>query len=200
MTARDFFLETLAIFIGDVLAVGFVSFLGYCAWRVLKYPGFRVGASWSFKGWDLRAMGRLPTGTDADPMEFTPEISIVSYEAGVKKIIHSIWVRERADVLNPGTILGYRDLKRAGVDIDARTTGGDLLNLQGPMISAPASKFHEVINFPIFIETSDGAYYKAQSAGNLPTGSIKFRYRWRDALHRVRQQFFDLRNYLRKRF
>jgi hypothetical protein len=103
-------------------------------------------------------MGRLPNDSDSGTMEFTPSIAVTSYDVGVKKVIHSVWVRERTDVFNPGTILGHRDLQQAGIPSEER-----LLKFQGPKITHPTSKFHEVVTYPIFIETSDGAFYKAES-------------------------------------
>jgi hypothetical protein len=200
MTLRSFLLETLAIFLGDVLAVGFIALASSWYWRVVKYPGFRVGASWSFTGWDHKRMGRFPTASDSVPMTFTPNVSVTSYDVGVKKVIHSVWVRERADVYDPGTILGHRDLQQTGIPPEERTTGGDLLKFHGPTIACPASKFHEVVNYPVFIETSDGTVYKAESVGNQPTGIIRLRYRYRNARHKIKQQLFSLRGYIRRRF
>ena len=200
MTFKSFFLETLSIFLGDVFAVGFVALIGYVFWYLLKYPGFSVGASWSFEGWNVKQMGRFPNESDSGPMKFTPNISVTSYDPNVKKLIHSVWVRERADVFNPGDILGKRDLLQDGVLPEWRTTGGDLLKLSGPVITCKASEFHKVVNTPIFIETSDGIYYKATSVGNNPKGILKFRYQCRNAFHRVRLQLFSLKSYIRKRF
>jgi hypothetical protein len=145
-------------------------------------------------------MGRLPNDSDSGTMEFTPSIAVTSYDVGVKKVIHSVWVRERTDVFNPGTILGHRDLQQAGIPSEERTTGGDLLKFQGPKITHPTSKFHEVVTYPIFIETSDGAFYKAGSVGNSPTGLIRFRYRCRNAVHKIRQQLFSLKSYIGRHF
>lgn len=200
MTLKYFFLETLSIFLGDVLAVGFVALLGYVFWYVLKYPGFTVGASWSFEGWDMKKMGRFPNEADSGPMKCTPNLSVTSYDTSVKKLIHSVWVRERADVFNPGELLGHRDLFREGVLPELRTTGGDLLTFPGPAISCNASDFHKVVNTPIFIENSDGSFFKALSVGNNPKGILKFRYQCRNAFHRVRLQLFSLKSYIRKRF
>jgi hypothetical protein len=200
MTPRQFWLETLTIFLGDVFATAFVGLAAYGDWYLLKYPGFRVGASWSYTGWNVQQMGRFPNASDTGPMEFTPNVSITSYDTGVKKIIHSVWVRERADVYNPGTILGHRDLQRDGVLPERRTTGADVLNIQGPHITAPASRFQEVVNFPVFVQTSDGTFYKAVSVGNLPTGVLRLRHRSKNALYKFKQQLFSLNNYIRQRF
>jgi hypothetical protein len=201
MTPRQFWLETLTIFLGDVLATAFVGTVAYLVWYLLKYPGFRVGAGWSFTGWNVQQMGRFPNASDSGTtMEFTPNVGVNSYDTHVKKVIHSIWVRERADVYNPGNILGHRNLQQDGVPQEERTTGGDLLNLHGPRIVRPASKFHEVVNCPVFIQTSDGTFYKAVSVGNLPTGVLRLRDRSKNALYKFRQQLFSLRDYIRQRF
>ena len=200
MTRHYFLLETLSIFLGDVLASAFIALFAYAALRVIRHPGFRVGASWSYTGWNVRAAGRFPNASDLGLMEFTPRVNITSYDDRVRKIIHSIWVRERADVSDPGTIWGHRDLHRDGVPAEIRTTGGDPINIEGPTIPNPASKFHEIVNCPIFIQTTDGNFYKAESVGNTATGVIRLRYRYRNALHSVRQQFFSMRNYIRSRF
>jgi hypothetical protein len=77
--------------------------------------------------------------------------------------------------------------------------GGDLLKLHGPTISCHASQFHEVVNYPVFIETSDGAFYKAESVGNNPEGLTRFRYRCKNALNKVRRQVFSFKNFIRER-
>jgi hypothetical protein len=198
MTPHTFFLETLAIFLGDVLAAAFIASLGYCYWYVMKYPGFYVGANWDFRGWDLNKMGRLPNASDSGTMEFIPNICVISYDAHVKKVIHSVWVRERADLNNPGTVLGHRDLKKDGVIPEARTTGGDMLAFHGPKIVCPASEMIKITKFPVFIETSDGAFYKAVGGGNNPTGPARLREHCRNAKHKIKQQFFSLRAFLRR--
>jgi len=200
MTLKSFLLDTLSIFLGDVFAVGFVGLIGYAFWYLVKYPGFTVGASWSFDGWNVKKMGRFPDESDSGPMKCTPNVSVTSYDPSVKKLIHSVWVRERADVYNPGEVLGHRDLFQEGVLPELRTTGGDLLRLAGPAIDCKASEFHTVVNTPIFIETSDGSFYKAFSVGNNPKGILKFRIQCRNAFHRVRLQLFSLKSYIRKRF
>lgn len=196
---HPFLSEILAIFIGDVLATIFIGLSGYLAWRVLRHPGFRVGASWSWKGWDMKTKGRFPAASDNDPMELRAHVGITSYDPDVKRIVHSVWIRQRADVSDPGTILGHRNLQREGIPQEERTTGGDPLQIDGPTIVCPASKFHEVVNCPIFVQTSDGTFYNAESVGNNPEGIIRLRYRYRNALHRARQQFFSMNNCIRRR-
>lgn len=144
-------------------------------------------------------MKRFPTASDTGTMEFVPNVVVNSYDSGVKKIIHSVWVRQRSDPNNPGNIFGHRDLRRDGVPIEERTTGGDLLTFQGPRIELPASKFHDVVNCPVFIQTSDGLFYKAESAGNAPTGIVRFRYRYRNAAYKIKQQIFSIKNYVQRR-
>jgi hypothetical protein len=200
MTPRQFWLETLTIFLGDVFATAFVGLAAYLVWYLLKYPGFRVGANWTFKGWNVQQIGRFPNDSDSGTMDFTPNVGVNSYDTHVKKVIHSIWVRERADVYNPGNILGHRNLQQDGVPQEERTTGGDLLNLHGPKIVRPASKFREVVNCPVFIQTSDGSFYKAESVGNQPKGIIRLRYRSRNALYKFKQQLFSLKNYIQQHF
>jgi hypothetical protein len=199
MTFRQFLVETLAIFVGDVLASTFIASIAYLAWRVLKYPGFRVGTSWAWEGWNVQQMGRFPTASDSGPVLLRPQISITSYETSVKRVIHSVWVRQHADPQNPGTILGHRDPQRDGVAVERRTTGADPLHIIGPEISADASRFREIVNCPVFVQTSDGAFYKAESAGNMAEGLTHFRYRAKNALYRVRRQFSSLLGFIRER-
>lgn len=200
MTLHQFILETLTIFLGDVLATAFIASVGYFVWRLLKYPGFRVGATWSFTGWNIPQMGRLPNASDPGTMEFTPHIGVSSYDTDVKKLVHSVWVRERADSYNPGTILGHRDLHLDGVPTQERTTGGDVLILQGPKIVYPTAKFHEILNSPVFIQTSDGAFYRAESEGNTTWGLLRLQHRARNALHKFKEQIFCLESYIRRSF
>lgn len=199
MTLRSLFFQALANFLGSVFAAAFVGLVGYLAWRILRFPGFRVGASWSFTGWDLRAMGRFPNQSDSNPMRFIPNISVTSYDDSVKKIIHSIWVRERADPVDPGKIWGHRDLQREEIPPEIRTTGGDPLRIDGPVISGEASLLHTVINCPIFVETSDGSFYRAESVGNAPSGPARFRYRCKNALYAARRQYAGLKSLVRRK-
>ena len=199
MTLRQFILETLTIFLGDVLATAFIAIVVYVVWYILKYPGFRVGASWSFKGWSVKQRGRFPSESDTEPMVLTPNVSISSYDTSVKKLVHSIWVRERADIYNPGEILGHLDLQRSFVAVEQRTTGGDVINLHGPSINCVASQFHKIVNFPVFVQTSDGTFYRAESVGNTATGILRLRYRARNTLYKIKQQFFALKLFIQRR-
>jgi hypothetical protein len=182
-----FWLETLSIFLGDVFAAFFLSVAAVIFWYVMKYPGFRVGANWTFTGWDFQKMGRFPGESDEGSMEIMPNISVTSRDMTIKKVIVGVWVRERADVNNPGKIAGHLDLKRAGMPIDARTTGGDILNLPGPRIPCQAHDFARFIKIPIFIQTSDGEFHQAQSPGNPLEGLRKIRYKCQDIFHAAKQ-------------
>ena len=171
-----FWAETLSIVLGDVFATAFVAIIAYFYWYVLKYPGFRVGANWTYAGWDRQKMGRLTTESDTGALELVPNISVVTRDMTAKKVIAAVWVRERVDVSDPGEIHGHLDLTKAGVPVDVRTTGGDLLKLTGPKITCDASKFRKIFYCPIFVQTSDGEYYQAESPGNEAKGIIKLRY------------------------
>ena len=184
----SFWSETLSILLGDVLATFFVGFVAYAFWYLLKYPGFRVGASWSYQGWDLQKMGRLPNESDTGDMELMPNVSVRSRDVTRKKVIAAVWVRERADIHDPGEIHGVLDLRKAGIPTEVRTTGGDLLSLPGPKIQCQVKNFHRIFNTPIFIQTSDGEFYKAQSPGNLPKGIVKMRYDLQETFDVLRQR------------
>jgi hypothetical protein len=187
----SFWMETLSIFLGDVFASIFVGGSAYVIWWILKYPGFRVGANWTFVGWDVNKMGRLPNATDAGEMEFMPNVAVTSRDMGVKKIIFAVWVRERPDPTDPGEILGKHDLQAAGVPPEARTTGGDLLKFPGPRIRYPAAKFQRIMNFPIFVQTTDGEFFQAQSPGNQPKGIARLRFDVQDFVDGARRRIFS---------
>jgi hypothetical protein len=184
-----FWLETLSIFLGDVLATIFIGGTAYISWYVAKYPGFRVGANWSFAGWDAQRMGRLPSEADTGTLQLMPNIAVTCRDATVKKVIVAVWVRERKDLHNPGEIHGFLDLKKAGVPVDARTTGGDVLNLYGPTIVCEASKFQRIFRCPVFIQTSDGELYQAESPGNNAKGIVKLRYDLKKLLRAVKPPY-----------
>ncbi|MGC1416127.1 MAG: hypothetical protein WA817_12640 [Candidatus Acidiferrum sp.] len=183
-----FWLETLSIFLGDVLATIFIGAGAYVLWYILKYPGFRVGANWTYTGWDIQKMGRLPNESDTGSLVLMPNISVTSRDMTIKKVITSVWVRERADLNDPGEIHGVLHLNRAGIPVEVRTTGGDLLTLAGPRITCPASNFQRIFHYPIFIQTSDDEFYKAESPGNMPTGIVKFRYEIQKFVHSAKQR------------
>ena len=178
-----FWWETFSIFLDDVLATIFIGVGAYALWYILKYPGFRVGANWSYIGWDIRKMGRLPNESDTGNLQLWPNISVTSRDMTVKKPITAVWVRERADLSDPGEIHGVLHLNQVGVPLEVRTRGGDLLNLTGPRIGCDASKFQRIFNCPIFIQTSDGEFYQAESPGNMAKGIVKLRYQIQKLLH-----------------
>jgi hypothetical protein len=124
-------------------------------------------------------------------MEFMPNVSVKSRDVGIKKIVLAVWVRERPDPIDPGETLGKHDLQAAGVPPEARTTGGDLLKFPGPRITYPKAKFQRIINFPIFIQTSDGEFFQAQSPGNQPKGIAKLRFSVQDFVDGVRRRIFS---------
>lgn len=199
MTFQSFIFQALANFVGSFLAAVSIAFLGYLFWRILRYPGFRVGASWTFEGWSVQAMGRFPNESDSSPMRFKPNINVTSYDDSVKKVIHTVWVRERADVFDPGKIWGQRNLQRDDIGTELRTTGGDPVILDGPIISAPASQFHAIVNCPVFVQTSDGNFYKAESIGNTATGITRFRYRCKNALYEAKRQYVGIKKLIRQK-
>lgn len=183
-----FWLETFSIFLGDVLATIFIGGGAYLLWYILKYPGFRVGANWTYIGWDIQKMGRLPNESDTGTLELMPNISVTSRDMTVKKVITAVWVRERADLSDPGEIHGVLHLNQAGIPLEVRTTGGDVLSLTGPRIACQASKYRRIIYSPIFIQTSDGEFYQAESPGNMPKGIVKLRYEIQKFFHSVKQR------------
>jgi hypothetical protein len=183
-----FWPETFSIFLGDVLATIFIGVGAYSLWYILKYPGFRVGANWSYIGWDLMKIGRLPNESDTGDLQLWPNISVTSRDMTVKKVITSVWVRERADLSDPGEIHGVLHLNQVGVPVEVRTTGGDVLNLTGPTIACDASTFQRIFYCPIFIQTSDGEFYQAESPGNMAKGIVKLRYQIQNFLHSAKMR------------
>jgi hypothetical protein len=171
----SFWQETLSIFLGDVFAAIFLSIGAYIIWYLLKYPGFYVGANWTYVGWDATKMGRLPNESDTGSLTLMPNISVVSRDMNIRKVISDVWVRQRADAADPGEILGHINLQRAGIPAEVRTTGGDLLSLRGPTIQCLTKDFRRITYFPVFIETSDGEFYQATSPGNEPKGVARLR-------------------------
>lgn len=180
--------ETFSIFLGDVCAAIFLSIGAYGIWYLLKYPGFQVGANWTYTGWDAARIGRLPNQSDTGNMVLMPNVSVVSRDINVKKVISAVWVRQRADVADPGEILGHIDLQQAAVPVEVRTTGGDLVRLAGPRIECSAKDFRRITSFPVFIQTSDGEFYQATSPGNEPKGVAKLRLQTQKAVYEVRRR------------
>jgi len=75
-----FWLETLSIFIGDVLAVIVVSVGGIILLQRLKKPGFRIKVNWQYIGWDLQKMRRLPNEWDTEDLLVVPMVTLTSHE------------------------------------------------------------------------------------------------------------------------
>jgi hypothetical protein len=179
--------ETFSIFLGDVFAATFLSVGAYAVWYLLKYPGFHVGANWSYIGWDATKMGRLPNDSDVGKLVLFPNVSVTSRDTNIKKVISAVWVRQRADIMDPGEILGHVDLQQS-VPVEIRTTGGDLVKLAGPRIECEARDFRRITSFPVFIQTSDGEFYQATSPGNLPKGIAKMRLQTQKLAYEVRRR------------
>ncbi len=128
--------------------------------------GLRVGANWTWEG------------TTSDPrfMTLHPNINVVSRSNAPKVILHSIWVRDSKSNRKPGRILGKIDLV-SGSPIENRTTGGDPLNLVGPTIKCANLnvEVEKTMRCPVWIQTSDNRWYKAQSMGNPPSLADRIR-------------------------
>ena len=131
----------------------------------------RIGASWTWEG----------TTPDPSYMTMHPNINVVSRSNAPKKIVHLIWVRESRNIHKPGKIYGKVDLVNE-LAVENRTTGGDPLNLVGPTIKCKnlETETKKVMRCPIWIQTSDNKWYRAQSTGNPPS----FAERLRDRLGR----------------
>lgn len=185
----SWWVETLCITLGDLLAVVVVAIVSSLGLYAITYPGFRVSANWSWVGWDLKKMGRFPNSSDSGAMRLWPNISVTSYDTNVKKLIAAVWVRQRSDVNDPGEILGKIDLRNAVPDADNRTTGGDVLNLRGPEIACDASQFQKMTDFPVFIQTSDGEFYRAISPGNPGTTAFRARLRMQRTVFAAKRRF-----------
>jgi hypothetical protein len=183
-----FWLETLSIFLGDVAAVLFIGSVTFLLWYFWKYPGFHVRVEWTLDGWDSQHMGRLPNESDSGTVDLFPNISVTSYDRKVQKIVAAVWVQERADETNPGMILGRMDLEQSGLPSKERTTGkNSSMSFVGPRIPCPASKAQKYMNFPVFVRTSDGELYPAESA-NAPKGiRRKLRYRGEKVIRAAKQ-------------
>lgn len=121
-----------------------------------------VGANWS---WDvIGAKGQ-------DYVVLHPNVSVISRTKAPKLIIHSVWVREskpsKKPSKTPAPIYGHFDLTKAGMTHEKRTTGGDPLYIEGPRIDCEKVEMLRVMRYPIWIQTSDNQWFKAQSMGNL---------------------------------
>jgi hypothetical protein len=180
--------ETFSIFLGDVCAAIFLSIGAYLLWYLLKYPGFQVGAEWTLAGWDASKMGRFPNDSDTGQVVLMPNVSVVTRDTNVQKIISAVRVCERADITDPGEILGHIDLQRDPMPVEHRTTGGDLVRLAGPRIECAAKDFRRITSFPVFIQTSDGEFYQATSPGNEPKGIVRLRLQIQKVVYEVKQR------------
>lgn len=168
--------ETFSIFLGDIAAVSVAALAGLLFFYIVKYPGFRVGAGWSWT--TTKPKGKL---------QVWPNVSVTSYDPNVEKIIATIWVRERADIDNPGAILGKLDLRQTGQPTEDRTTGGDVLNLRGPVIECEQGRADEVMKFPIFVQTSDGHFYKALSPGHPGSRTLQLRMKMQRVVYNLKE-------------
>src|ERR1700691_1252795 len=63
----------------------------------------RIGANWTWDGL---------TRNDPNHMILHPNVSVTSHRNAPKLIVHSVWVRERKDINNPGKIYGRLDLTK----------------------------------------------------------------------------------------
>jgi hypothetical protein len=81
---------------------------------------------------------------------------------------------------NPGQIYGRLDLTKA-VQVDQRTTGGDPMHFTGPRIQSKnlTVEVAKVMRCPIWIQTSDNQWFKAQSPGNVSSQWLKRLWPWR---------------------
>jgi len=162
------------VVVGVSITVVATALIGFVIWlfkALGQSTSLRIGANWTWEG----------TTPDPTYMTMHPNINVVSRSNAPKKIVHSIWVRESRNIHKPGKIYGKVDLVNE-VPVENRTTGGDPLNFVGPTIKCENLKkeAEKVMRCPIWIQTSDDRWYKAQSMGNPPS----FAERLRDRLRR----------------
>jgi hypothetical protein len=131
-----------------------------------------IGANWSWEG---------TVRNDPTRMTVYPNIVVTSHQNAPKLILNSIWVRERKDIFNPGQIYGHLDLTKAAT-VEHRTTGGDPLHFTGPRIECKnlTVEVAKVMRCPIWIQTSDNQWFKAQSPGNVSSHWLKRLWPWRN--------------------
>jgi hypothetical protein len=153
-----------------VVGTAVISFVVWIFKALGQSTSLRVGANWTLE----RAT------SDSAHMTLHPNVNVVSRSNAPKKIVHSIWVRESKNIHKPGKIYGKVDLVNH-IPIENRTTGGDPLNLVGPTIKFANSdrEAEEIMHCPIWIQTSDDRWYKAQSMGNPPNFAERLRCRLR---------------------
>jgi len=80
-----------------------------------------------------------------------------------------LYVRERADLSNPGEIKAHLELATTMTE-EARTTayqGNPLLKLRGPEIPCKANNARRIAQLPVFIETNEGEVFLAEKPGAL---------------------------------
>jgi len=149
-----------------VVGAALISFVVWLRKALGQSTSLRIGANWIWEG----------TTPDATYMTMHPTINVVSRSNAPKKIVHSIWVTESRNIHKPGKIYGKVDLVNK-VPVENRTTGGDPLNLVGPIIKCKNLKTEtdKVMRCPIWIQTSDDRWYKAQSMGNPPSFAERLR-------------------------
>jgi hypothetical protein len=128
--------------------------------------------------------------SDTGNLVLMPNISVTSYDMNVKKVITAVWVRERADPSDPGQIHGVLHLNQS-MTVEARTTGGDLLILTGPRIACQASKFQQIFYSPIFVQTSDGEFHRAESPGNAAKGIVRLRHQIQKIVYNAKQRILS---------
>lgn len=162
-----FWLETLSIFVGDVLAVIVVGVGGILLLQKLKKPGFRIKVDWQYIGWDLQKMKRLPNEWDSGNLVVVPMVTLTSHDMAVQKIISVLYVRERADLSDPGDVRAHLELATTMTE-EARTTayqGNPLLKLRGPEIPCQANNARRITQLPVFVETNEGEIFLAEKPG-----------------------------------
>ena len=148
--------------VGLSVTVVSTALIGSILWlcRALgQSTALRIGAGWEWEGLD----------SQPGYMRLHPTINIVSRSNTPKKIVHSIWVRESKNIYKPGQSHGKIDLVDK-LPVEKRTTGGDPLNFSGPTIKCENLKVvvEKVMNCPVWVQTTDNKWYKAQSMGNPP--------------------------------
>lgn len=163
----DYGIKTLSGLTVTLIAGGYVE-LRMWWWRK---TGIRIGANW-------QVAKQSKNGTQV--LCISPKVNVVSRAQGrwgTTKIVHSIWVRERADIADPGQIYGKVDLTDTAVH--QRTTGGDPLNLTGAAMLCPPGDAETIMKCPIFVQWTDGTFSKAMSMGNEPSVWEKIYMKWK---------------------
>lgn len=157
------------IVIGASGALVAAVIFGLSTWilaAIRRSASIRVGANWTLDG----------LGSQPGFIRMHPNLNVISRRNSPKLIVHSIWVRESKSNRKPGNIYGKIDLT-SSTAASHRTTGGDPLNLTGPIIICPneQSNFEKALKYPVWIQTTDNQWFKAQSAGNPPALAERIR-------------------------